>query len=220
MALSQGKLSTELLVNRRVEIGRIGRGQAGEIAKVLGAKWEHAEPSSRLKRAGRYQVWMCDATSVQFVRAKNEDPLFMALATELPLTLAHQGIWTVEHYDDHFTLTSAEAFTVGPFRWQEDIQSRLDVFGLELRQKGGQLHGYAHFADLEAGCIADAIDRLYWLEDTFWRINQGIAKYTTDLWKRALEGVGCSEELAEGDDVVNPLAFFPDLPPRQLRCDH
>lgn len=207
-------------MNRKVEFGRAGRTQSKELAQVLGPKWENTQPSVPIARARRCQVWMSDETSVQFARAKQEDSFFQALVTELPLTLAHEGIWSVERYEDHYTVTTELARTVGPFRWVSDVQRRLDAFGLELRPSGGQLWGYAHFAYVEARCIADAIDRLYWLEDTFWRINRGIAQYTTDLWKQALEGVECPDELAESDDVVNPLAFFPDLPPRKLKSDY
>lgn len=206
--------------NRAVKFGRVGLANRTEIARVLGSKWASTGPGVSASHGHQKQFWHDDGTSIQFARARYDDHLFVALGNELPLGMAHEGIWSVERYDDHFTLTSAEAFTVGPFRWQADVQQRLEVFGLEIRPKGGQLYGYAHFADLEAGCIADAVDRLYWLEDTFWRINQGIAKYTADLWQRALEGVACSNELAESDEVVNPLAFFPDLPPRKLKSDH
>lgn len=168
---------------------------------------------------GLLNLWRSDGLSVQFVRARIDDDLLQAVARQIPMTTAHEGIWILERHDDHFTITSKEAVTVGPFRWLEELQDRLDVFGLELRQRGGQRNGYAHFAELESGCIADAIDRLYWLEDSCWRINRGVAQYTAELWQRALEGVECAPELSEGD-VVNPLAFLPDLPPRQLRSDY
>lgn len=200
-----------------VDLALIGTSRRRDVSQYLGRDWAQVAQGEAVTRRRHVCVYRLESERVHLVRAKQETEMLSAMAAALPLVTAHEGVWRVATYDEHFTITSRDAITVGPFAWLEDVQAKLDRFGLELRPVGRRLHGFAHFEMLSAGCIVDAIDRHYWLEDRCWRINCAIGKYTGEMWAKGVdETLACVPMLDDPDDVVNPLPLFPDMPPRQI----
>jgi hypothetical protein len=200
-----------------VDLALIETSRKRDISGFLGRDWPLVAQGAITTRKRHVCLYRLESERVHLVRAKQETALFSALAAALPLVTAHEGVWRVTTYDEHFTITSRDAITVGPFSWIKEVQSKMDVFGLELRPVANRLHGFSHFEMLSAGCIVDAVDRLYWLEDRCWRINNAIAKYTGEMWAKGIdETMEHVPTLDDPDDLVNPLPLCPDLPPRQI----
>jgi hypothetical protein len=172
-------------------IEAIYRNLQGRI--VADGAWHDFPPLPR--DIARYRVF--EDRYFQAVYARRPNLVFDTLTAMPPVLREDDAEWTIWKIRGAYAVTSV--FTVTPHfmgygpveRWLCDHHE----LGWEPHPDG--LQGTAYFTDLEPGCLADAMDRLVWLENQVIALNRRLTQTAADFW---------GEAKRESDRVVAGLA--------------
>ena len=147
---------------------------------IADSQWHHFPPLPQ--SIGRYRVY--EDRYFQAVYARKPNSVFAALTTMPPVEREDDAEWTIWKQGGSYGITSL--FTVTPALDGYDVVEAWmarHALGWEPHPLG--LQGTAYFTDLEPGCLADAMDRLVWLEPWVIAVNQRLNQTAAETWAEA-----------------------------------
>ncbi len=140
----------------------------------------------------KYRVYQDKYFQAIFANAAN--PASDHLLEMKPAERRDDSEWTIWLDNGVYGLTSV--FTVTPlldnYGQVEDWLNRHDL-GWEPHENG--IQGVAYFTEIEAGCLADAMDRLVWLENVVIDLNKALNECCQSFWRNIKH---------QSDDMANP----------------
>ncbi len=143
-------------------------------------QWHNFPPL--LRNVGRYRVY--SNRYFQAVYAKSENRLFQELLLLSPVNSEDDAEWTIQKAKEGYTVSSV--FSITPFlenaEGYEAIAEWLWRHALVLEPHKMGLQGVAHFANMETGCLLDAMQRLTWLENAIMELNIRLKKTSGEFW--------------------------------------
>ena len=191
----------------RGHIEAIYRNLKGMI--VADGQWHDFPPLPQ--DIGRYRVF--EDRYFQAVYARAHNSVFDGLSRMLPVEREDDAEWTIWKRGDGYAMTSV--FTVTPhLDGYDGVEGWLDRHALGWVPHPLGLQGAAYFADLEPGCLADAMDRLVWLEGRVLAVNQRLIRAAGECWaeaRRESDRVAASLPVGYPPDEIVPV---PDEQPR------
>jgi len=101
----------------------------------------------------------------------------------LPVETEDDTEWAIWKERDGYGISSVFAITPGPFDHTSEAAQWLDRHSLGFEDDKAGLRGVAYFADIERGCLADAMQRLAWLETVFLSLNQKFEELGKSFWE-------------------------------------
>ena len=156
------------------------------------------------KPFARYRVW--NGETFQAIYGNDpESPLGREVMAQTPPRSEEDTGWVLMSEPQRYALSSVFAIAPEPFRYQEAVNGWLAPYALcLLRDPDGGERGWADFANLEPGCLKDAMDRLLFLEAACREATARVEEALVAVWGahrpallRGVEGHADPEEIAD-----------------------
>ena len=124
----------------------------------------------------------------QALYSKTENATLQKLKTVQPIATEDDAEWMIWKKKDGYAITSVFTLTPGPFGNTAEVASWLERHGLGFEEDQGSedkgsMRGVAYFAEIEQGCLTDAIQRLAWLEALILNLNQQLSALSVEFWE-------------------------------------
>ncbi len=132
------------------------------------------------KGVGKYRIFQNDYFQAIFARANNR--MFDEMQGIPPVDSEADAEWTIWKQVDGYAITSVFTLTPGPFSNTKDVAEWLNRHALGFEEDKDGLRGVAYFADMERGCLSDAMERLAWFEGVILSLNRKFEELTASYW--------------------------------------
>jgi hypothetical protein len=123
----------------------------------------------------------------QAISARSPNTIYDGLRAMGPIPNRHDAEWGVRPGEDDrgYALSSSFALAPGPFSHHADVDRWLWRHGLGFQGCGFHIEGLAYFDELSPSDMADAMERLIWLEELMMELNARLDSVSEEYWKAA-----------------------------------
>ncbi len=176
---------------------------------VADGEW-HPTESGAEPWVGRYRI--VDGY-FQAVFAEEPNPVFAALLAVRPFARPDDAEWDVWAHEPTggFALSNTFCITPGPFDHQDELVDWLARHGLGLTEHEWYVQGYALIEQLTTEALAEAVDRLTWLEVTLADLNEKLDRAGAAFWQGVQGQVAARGSAAP----LRASEWFPGFEPKR-----